>query len=91
MAEVIETIDVDVPVRTAYDQCMQFQDFPFMDGVERVVQVDDTHLLYGGRDRRAAGDVGGRDHGRAPPRRACRVEGHGRQGARAGVVTFHRS
>ena len=30
------SIDVDVPVRVAYDQWTQFEDFPrFMEGVER--------------------------------------------------------
>lgn len=39
------SIDVDVPVRIAYDQWTQFEEFPeFMEGVERVVQVDDRTL-----------------------------------------------
>jgi uncharacterized membrane protein len=43
MSHISETIDVDVPVRVAYDQWTQFESFPkFMDGVEKVVQVDDT-------------------------------------------------
>ncbi|HEU4920711.1 MAG TPA: SRPBCC family protein [Candidatus Limnocylindrales bacterium] len=40
-----ESIDVDVPVRVAYDQWTQFEEFPrFMEGVERVVQRDDKFL-----------------------------------------------
>jgi uncharacterized membrane protein len=40
-----ETIEVDVPVRVAYDQWTQFEQFPqFMEGVERVVQRDDKML-----------------------------------------------
>ncbi|GAA4066931.1 SRPBCC family protein [Agromyces indicus] len=36
-------IEVDVPVRVAYDQWTQFESFPhFMSGVESVTQVDDT-------------------------------------------------
>jgi uncharacterized membrane protein len=36
-------IDVDVPVRTAYDQWTQFESFPeFLSGVDDVTQVDDT-------------------------------------------------
>ena len=36
MSTVEQSIDVDVPVRTAYDQWTQFESFPeFMDGVER--------------------------------------------------------
>jgi uncharacterized membrane protein len=43
MSHINESIDVDVPVRVAYDQWTQFESFPeFMDGVEKVVQVDDT-------------------------------------------------
>ena len=39
------SIDVDVPVRTAYNQWTQFDDFPrFMEGVERIVQKDDKTL-----------------------------------------------
>ena len=48
MANVEQTIDVDVPVRVAYDQWTQFESFPqFMDGVDRVVQGDDKTLTGG--------------------------------------------
>jgi uncharacterized membrane protein len=41
------TVDVDVPVRTAYDQWTQFETFPrFMDNVERVEQLDDRNLRW---------------------------------------------
>ena len=54
MSSIIETIDVDVPVRTAYDQWTQFEDFPeFMDGVESIRQIDDTHLLWRARVARS--------------------------------------
>jgi carbon monoxide dehydrogenase subunit G len=44
MATVQESIDVAVPVSTAYNQWTQFESFPrFMEGVESVTQVDDTH------------------------------------------------
>jgi uncharacterized membrane protein len=34
---VLESVDVHVPVRTAYDQWTQVESFPqFMDGVERI-------------------------------------------------------
>jgi uncharacterized membrane protein len=47
VSKIIETIEVDVPVRVAYDQWAQFESFPkFMEGVERVVQVDDTTLEW---------------------------------------------
>jgi uncharacterized membrane protein len=47
MSRIIEEVDVGVPVRVAYDQWTQFESFPqFMDGVERVVQLDDKTLEW---------------------------------------------
>ena len=47
MAQVTESIDVNVPVRTAYDQWTQFESFPeFMEGVEQVTQMSDTRLHW---------------------------------------------
>ncbi|MGW1910423.1 SRPBCC family protein [Streptomyces sp. NPDC002076] len=44
MSTVKETVEVDVPVRTAYNQWTQFEAFPdFMEGVEEVRQLDDRH------------------------------------------------
>ena len=40
-------VTVDVPVRVAYDQWTQFEEFPqFMDNVEKVTQLDDKRLLW---------------------------------------------
>ena len=56
MAEVRETIEVDVPVSTAYNQWTQFEEFPrFMEGVESVTQTDDTHLHW-------VAEFGGKQH-----------------------------
>jgi uncharacterized membrane protein len=47
MASVEKTIEVNVPVRTAYNQWTQFEEFPrFMEGVEEVRQLDDKHLKW---------------------------------------------
>ena len=47
MGEVNESIDVEVPVSTAYNQWTQFEEFPqFMQGVKSVKQIDDTHLHW---------------------------------------------
>lgn len=44
MSMVQQSIAVDVPLTTAYDQWTQFEDFPrFMEGVEAVTQLDDRH------------------------------------------------
>jgi uncharacterized membrane protein len=41
------SIEVAVPVSTAYNQWTQFEEFPqFMDGVEEVRQLDDTRLHW---------------------------------------------
>ena len=45
--KVEKSVEVDVPVRTAYNQWTQFEEFPqFMGGVESVTQVDDTNLHW---------------------------------------------
>jgi uncharacterized membrane protein len=47
MAEVKESLEVNVPVETAYNQWTQFEEFPqFMENVESVTQLDDTHLRW---------------------------------------------
>ena len=47
MSRIMESIEVDVPVRVAYDQWTQFESFPqFMEGVDRVVQLDDKTLEW---------------------------------------------
>jgi uncharacterized membrane protein len=41
------TLEIDVPVSTAYDQWTQFESFPeFMEGVEEVRQLDDKRLHW---------------------------------------------
>lgn len=47
MSAVEKTIEINVPVRTAYNQWTQFEEFPrFMEGVKQVRQLDDTHLHW---------------------------------------------
>jgi uncharacterized membrane protein len=42
-----ESIEIDLPVRTVYNQWTQFEEFPrFMEGVEEVRQLDDTRLYW---------------------------------------------
>ncbi|CAL9660693.1 SRPBCC family protein [Streptomyces griseomycini] len=44
MSTVKEAVEVEVPVRTAYNQWTQFEEFPnFMEGVEEITQLDDRH------------------------------------------------
>ncbi len=47
MATTQQSIDVNVPVRTAYNQWTQFESFPqFMEGVKEVRQLDDKRLHW---------------------------------------------
>jgi uncharacterized membrane protein len=56
MSTIATSIEVNVPVRTAYNQWTQFEEFPrFMEGVKEVHQIDDRHLHWkaeiGGQDK----------------------------------------
>lgn len=89
MTTVERSVEVDVPVTIAYNQWTQFEDFPqFMDGVEAVEQLDDTHLRWhasvAGKDREWTAEI----TEQIPDKRiAWRSE----EGApNAGVITFHR-
>ncbi len=55
MASLERTIEVGVPVRTAYNQWTQFEEFPrFMEGVKEIRQLDAKRLHWkatlGGKD-----------------------------------------
>jgi uncharacterized membrane protein len=89
MSTIEQSIEVAVPVRTAYNQWTQFEEFPrFMEGVEEVRQVDDTRLLWrtkvGGRQQEFDTQI-------TEQRPDERIAWTATQGAeQAGVVTFHR-
>ena len=89
MASVVESIDVKVPVSTAYNQWTQFEEFPrFMEGVEKVTQKDDTHLFWkaeiGGQTKEWDAEI-------TEQKPDERVAWRATSGAEnAGVVTFHR-
>jgi uncharacterized membrane protein len=47
MSVIVKSIEVNVPVKTAYNQWTQFEEFPkFMEGVEQVKQIDDKRLHW---------------------------------------------
>ncbi|XPP25465.1 MAG: SRPBCC family protein [Leucobacter sp.] len=89
MHTVSSDIDIDLPIRTVYDQWTQFEDFPaFMSGVDEVRQLDDTTMHWRVR-------VGGVERGfdaeiteQQPDERIAWKSTSGPQ--HAGVVTFHR-
>lgn len=89
MASVVESIDVKVPVSTAYNQWTQFEDFPhFMEGVKSVTQTDDTHLHWvaeiGGAEKEWDAEISEQ----TPDQRVAWNATSGAENA--GVVTFHR-
>jgi uncharacterized membrane protein len=88
-SSVKESVDVDVPVSTAYNQWTQFEDFPkFMVTVQAVTQVDDTHLHWRAE---VAGKIKEWDAEITEQRPDERIAWRSTSGVRnAGVVTFHR-
>ena len=47
MSMIQKSIELNVPVRTAYNQWTQFEEFPkFMEGVKEVKQLDDKRLQW---------------------------------------------
>jgi len=89
MASIEQSIEVDVPVSTAYNQWTQFEEFPqFMEGVQEVRQVDDSHLHWvaeiGGQKREWDAEISEQ----RPDERVAWKATDGK--SNAGVVTFHR-
>src|SRR5512134_2966697 len=89
MSVIDKSIEIEVPVRTAYNQWTQFEEFPkFMEGVKQVRQIDDKHLHWkaeiGGKEKEWDAEI----TEQIPDER---VAWRSRTGAmNAGVVTFHR-
>lgn len=89
MSLIEQSVEVDVPLRTAYNQWTQFEEFPqFMEGVKEVRQIDDTHLHW-------VAEIGGHRQEwdaeiteQRPDERVAWKNVGGKQNA--GVVTFHR-
>jgi len=87
MSTIEQTIDVNVPLHTAYNQWTQFEDFPnFMEGVESVTQLDDRHLRWvaevGGEKREWQAEIVDQE----PDRRVAWRATDGKDNA--GTVTF---
>jgi uncharacterized membrane protein len=89
MSTVTKAIDVNVPIRTAYDQWTQFEEFPrFMEGVKSVSQVDDTHLHWVAEVAGQRKEWDAEISEQHPDDRVAWTSTDGAQNA--GVVTFHR-
>jgi uncharacterized membrane protein len=89
MSTIEKSIEVNVPVRTAYNQWTQFEEFPrFMEGVKEVTQLDDTRLHWkaaiAGQEKEWDAEI----TEQTPDQRIAWTS---RGGAiNGGVVTFHR-
>ena len=89
MSTIEKSIEVNVPVRTAYNQWTQFEEFPrFMEGVKEVTQLDDTRLHWkaeiAGKEKEWDAEI----IEQTPDQRIAWTS---RGGAiNGGVVTFHR-
>ncbi|WP_442800108.1 SRPBCC family protein [Nocardia sp. NBC_01730] len=85
----IATVDVEVPVRTAYNQWTQFESFPqFMEGVEAVRQLDDRHMHWRIRVGPSTREFDATITEQHPDERVAWKSVSGPR--HAGVITFHR-
>ena len=89
MPSIEKSVEVDVPLSTAYNQWTQFEEFPsFMNGVEVVKQLDETHLHWvasiGGHREEWDAEI----TEQIPDERVAWKATSGK--GNAGVVTFHK-
>ena len=89
MSSVTKSVDVAVPVRTAYDQWTQFEEFPrFMKGVRQVRQVSDTMTRWVVKVGTATREFDAEITEQHPDERVAWQSVDGPR--HAGVITFHR-
>ena len=90
MAQVIESVDVDVPVSAAYNQWTQFESFPrFLSFVEKIDQIDDTHTHWKVKIAGAEREFDATITEQHPDERVA-WNSTGGEEDHAGVVTFHK-
>ena len=89
MGGVIEHVDVAVPIRTAYNQWTQFEDFPqFMEGVQEVRQLSDTMTHWTTEIAGVKREFDARITEQLPDERVSWASADGVH--QSGVITFHR-
>ena len=89
MANMEKSIDVEVPVRTAYNQWTQFEEFPrFMEGVEQIEQLDDQRLHWVAKIAGKREEWDAEITEQTPDQRIAWRSVTGDENA--GVVTFHK-
>ena len=90
MSQVIETIDVDVPVSIAYNQWTQFESFPnFLSFVRSIEQIGDTLTHWKVRIAGVEREFDAEITEQLPDERVA-WKSLGGDVRHAGVVTFHR-
>ena len=86
---VVQTVDVAVPVSTAYNQWTQFESFPkFMEGVERIEQVTPTRTHWVTKIAGVQREFDAEITEQHPDERVAWRTDQGTH--QAGAVTFHR-
>ncbi|MFC9974588.1 SRPBCC family protein [Spirillospora sp. NPDC127200] len=89
MSKIEQSIDVQVPVRTAYNQWTQFEDFPhFMEGVERIEQTTPTRTRWVTKIAGVKREFDAEITEQHPDERVAWTSVE--EPRQAGVVTFHR-
>jgi uncharacterized membrane protein len=89
VTNIVETIDVGVPIRLAYDQWTQFEDFPsFMKKVESVEQESDEQLNWRAQILWSHRNWESTIHEQVPDKRIV-WHSKGAKGYVDGAVTFH--
>lgn len=89
MAQIEESIEVEAPIRYAYNAWTQFETFPrFMEHVEEVRQLDDTHLAWKAKIAGKTEEWTAEVTEQHPDERVAWASTSGAR--HAGVVTFHR-
>jgi uncharacterized membrane protein len=89
MSTITESVDVKVTVSTAYNQWTQFESFPrFMDGVEEIRQLDDTHTHWKINVAGVTKEFDATITEQNPDERVAWTSNSGP--THAGVITFHR-
>ena len=89
MSTVEKSIDVDVPVRTAYHQWTQFESFPeFMEGVDRIDQTSDITMHWVTSIAGVTREFDAQITEQHPDERISWTSLNGPK--QAGMVTFHR-
>jgi uncharacterized membrane protein len=89
MASITESVEIEAPVTTVYNQWTQFEQFPrFMEGIDEVRQLDDVRLHWKASIAGQQHEWDARITEQHPDERVAWTSEDGK--TNAGVVTVHR-